>query len=279
MGNADPNESSGKPGTSDPQISIVVPAFNEASRLPRSLSLLCDYFDATSWSFEVLVIVEQCTDGTLEAAREAIAGHAGFHVIDNVVHRGKGYAVRSGMRQARGAIQFYMDADLSVPLEEIDQFLAHFEAHPEDDVLLGSRKHPGSRIERHQSFLRESMGKTFNAVLRSLSLLPFRDTQCGFKAFRREAAREIFALQTIDGFAFDVEVLLLAQSFGYRICELPVRWLNSPDSKVDIVRDSLRMLMDAFTVNRRVARCVAASHGKGKGKGKGKESRLKKPVG
>jgi dolichyl-phosphate beta-glucosyltransferase len=100
------------------------------------------------------------------------------------------------------------------------------------------------------------MGRTFNRILRSLSLLPFRDTQCGFKAFRREAAREIFALQTIDGFAFDVEVLLLAQALGCRIRELPVRWLNSPESKVHIVRDSLRMLMDAVTVRRRVARIL-----------------------
>ncbi len=149
-----------------------------------------------------------------------------------------------------------MDADLSVPLEEIDRFLAHFDAHPEDDVLLGSRQHPESRIERRQSFLRQTMGKTFNRILRSLSLLPFRDTQCGFKAFRRAAATEIFALQTLDGFAFDVEVLLLAQALGFRIGELPVRWLNSPESKVHIVRDSLRMLADAITVRRRVARIL-----------------------
>jgi dolichyl-phosphate beta-glucosyltransferase len=160
------------------------------------------------------------------------------------------------MQQARGGIVFYMDADLSVPLEEIGQFLAYFDAHPDIDVLLGSRQHPASRIERRQGILRQTMGKTFNRILRSLALLPFRDTQCGFKAFRRESAREIFALQTIDGFAFDVEVLLLAQAFGYRIGELPVRWLNSPESKVDIVRDSLRMLADAFTVQRRVSRII-----------------------
>jgi len=244
------------PGTSDPQISIVVPAYNEASRLPHSLKLLRDHFGACSRSIEILVVVEHSTDGTLELAREAVSEQANFHVIDNRVHRGKGNAVRSGMRQAKGAIQFYMDADLSVPLEDIELFLAHFEGHPEEDVLLGSRQHPGSRIERRQSLLRQTMGRMFNRVLRSLSLLPFRDTQCGFKAFRREAAREIFALQTIDGFAFDVEVLLLAQSLGYRIRELPVRWVNSPESKVNIVRDSLRMLVDAFTVRRRVARIL-----------------------
>jgi glycosyltransferase involved in cell wall biosynthesis len=247
------------PETSEPQVSIIVPAYNEALRLPHSLQLLRDHFGAASWSsrlFEVLVIVEHSTDGTLELAREATAGQANFHILDNRVQRGKGYAVRSGMRQARGALLFYMDADLSVPLEEIDRFLVHFEAHPQVDVLLGSRQHPASRIERRQNVLRQTMGRTFNRILRFLSLLPFRDTQCGFKAFRRQPAREIFALQTIDGFAFDVEVLLLAQALGFRIAELPVRWLNSPESKVHIIRDSLRMLLDAFTVQRRVSRIL-----------------------
>ena len=247
------------PGSPNPQVevSIVLPAYNEARRLPQSLRLLREH--VASWpspSFEVLIVVEHSTDGTLELAREAVSEQANFHVIDNRVHRGKGYAVRSGVRQARGAIVFFMDADLSVPLGEVDLFLAHFEAHPEDDVLVGSRQHPGSRIERRQSMLRQGMGKIFNRILRTLSLLPFRDTQCGFKAFRQKAALDVFSLQTIDGFAFDVEVLLLAQSLGYRIRELPVRWLNSPESKVRIVRDSLRMLLDAITVRRRVARIL-----------------------
>jgi dolichyl-phosphate beta-glucosyltransferase len=203
-----------------------------------------------------LIVVEHSTDGTLELAREAMAEQANFHVIDNGAQRGKGYAVRSGMRQARGSIVFYMDADLSVPLEEMERFLAHFKAHPEDTVLIGSRQHAESRIERHQSLLRETMGKVFNRVLRALTLLPYRDTQCGFKGFRREAAGEIFGLQTIDGFAFDVEVILLAQGLGYRVEELPVRWLNSPESKVHIVRDSARMLLDALTVRRRVGRTL-----------------------
>lgn len=239
------------PGSSDPQISIVIPAYNEASRLPESIRLLGEHF--ASWppgSVEVLIVVEQSTDGTLELARQR--EQANFRVIDNGPQRGKGHAVRCGVMQARGEIIFYMDADLSVPLEEIGAFLKHFETHPEDDVLLGSRQHPASQIEVRQGILRQTMGKTFNRVLRLFSLLPFRDTQCGFKAFRQKAARGIFARQTIDGFAFDVEVLLLAQALGYRIAELPVRWRNSPESKVNIVSDSLRMLLDAMSVRRRV---------------------------
>jgi len=221
--------------------------------------MLREYLCGKGWgsrSYEVLVVVEHSTDGTLELAREATAEQANFHVIDNRVQRGKGYAVRTGMLQARGAVVFYMDADLSVPLEEVEGFLAHLAAHPEDEVLLGSRQHPGSRIERRQGRMRQTMGKTFNGILRTLAVLPYRDTQCGFKAFRREAAREIFARTTVDGFAFDVEVLLLAQGLGYGIRELPVRWLNSQESKVHIVRDSLRMLGDALTVRRRVRRVL-----------------------
>jgi dolichyl-phosphate beta-glucosyltransferase len=248
------------PAASDPQVSIIIPAYNEAARLPHSLRLLGEYAGASSRSnrsFEVLVVVERSTDGTLELARKAAAELANFLVIDNQVHRGKGYAVRSGMRQARGAIAFYMDADLSVPLEEIDEFLAWFDEHPEEDVLIGSRQHPASRIERRQGLIRQTMGRTFNLILRCISLLPYRDTQCGFKAFRREAAREIFAAQTIDGFAFDVEVILLARALGCRIRELPVRWLNSTESKVHIVRDSLRMLVDIVIIRRRTARSLA----------------------
>jgi dolichyl-phosphate beta-glucosyltransferase len=245
--------------SSHPQLSIVVPAFNEARRLPQSLALLRDFFGPAAWppgAVEILIVVEHGTDGTLELARAAVAEQANFIVLDNRVQRGKGYAVRSGIRQARGDIIFFMDADLSVPLEEVPVFLAHFDSNPDDSVLLGSRQHARSRIERRQSLLRQSMGKIFNHILRTLSLIPFRDTQCGFKAFRRTAAQEIFPLQTIDGFAFDVEVILLAQSLGFRIAELPVRWLNSPESKVHIIRDSLRMLLDALTVRRRVRRIL-----------------------
>jgi dolichyl-phosphate beta-glucosyltransferase len=245
------------PGPPAPHLSIVIPAYNEARRLSHSLDLLREFF--SSWaagSVEILIVVEHSTDGTLDLAKQAVAEQANFQVIDNRVHRGKGFAVRSGMLQARGAIVLFMDADLSVPLEEIGKFLAWLDAHPADDVLLGSRQHADSRIERRQGLLRQTMGKTFNRVLRTLSLIPFRDTQCGFKAFRAAPAREIFALQTIDGFAFDVEIILLAQALGYRIAELPVRWLNSPESKVHIVGDSVRMLMDVFTMRTRVNRMV-----------------------
>jgi dolichyl-phosphate beta-glucosyltransferase len=242
------------PSGAELYLSIVVPVYNEALRLPLSLQRMVEHFGQFALPHEVLIVVEHSTDGTLELAQQAVAKQANFRVIDNEVQRGKGFAVRTGMLQARGEFIFYMDADLSVPLEEISRFLKHFEARQEYHILVGNRQHPESRIELRQTSLREKMGQLFNRLLRSLSLLEIKDTQCGFKAFRREAAREIFARQTIDGFAFDVEVLLLAEALGFQITDLPVRWINSPQSKVHIVRDSLRMLLDTLTIRCRIRR-------------------------
>lgn len=241
-----------------PYLSIVVPAFQEARRLPPTIAALAEFFRDFTRAYEVLIVVEQSADGTLEIAAALAAQQAHISVIDNGPQRGKGHAVRAGMQRARGDIVFFMDADLSVPLAEVPGFLRHFEEHPEVDVLLGNRQHAQSRITRRQSALRESMGKVFNRLLQSFALVALRDTQCGFKAFRRDACREIFARQTLDGFAFDVEVLLLAERLGYKIEDRPVEWINSPESKVHIFRDSWRMLLDAWRIRRLVERNVPA---------------------
>lgn len=245
-----------------PAVSIVIPAYNEARRLPPTMARLREWGREFTGTVEVLIIIERSRDGTLEIARELAAQQADFpgtiEVIDNLVQRGKGFAVRSGMQRAQGEVVFYMDADLSVPLAEVLRFLRHFAEHPSADVLVGNRQHAGSRITRAQSWLRRSMGQTFNRVLGALSINGFRDTQCGFKAFRRAACREVFARQHLDGFAFDVEVLLLASRLGFKIVDLPVEWINSPDSRVHIVRDSVRMLRDAVRVHATVERTLRA---------------------
>ena len=235
-----------------PYLSIVVPAYNEARRLPQTLDSLRDFGREFTRTVEVLLVVEHSRDGTLEIASEAARQQENFLAIDNGPQRGKGHAVRSGMLRARGAHVFYMDADLSVPLGEIGAFLAHFESHPEVDVLLGNRQHARSRIVRRQSPLRESMGKGFNRLLQTFGLASLHDTQCGFKAFRRDAAHAIFSRQQLDGFAFDVEVLLLAERLGLHISDLPVEWRNSADSRVRLVRDSLAMFRDLLRVRRLV---------------------------
>lgn len=236
----------------EPDVSLIIPAFNEATRLPQSLLKIVEFTGGNAFSYEVLVVVEKSTDGTLELAREIGAKQANFKIVDNEIQLGKGHAVRSGMLLAKGGIQFYMDADLSVPLEDVLFFLEYFRTHPEADVLLGNRQHKDSLILKKQSLLRRKMGQTFNRIIQSLSLLDVRDTQCGFKAFRKKASHEIFSRQRLDGFAFDVEVLLLAKKLGFNIADLPVHWANSPDSKVNIVRDSLQMFADTIKVRRLV---------------------------
>ena len=233
-----------------PFLSIVVPAYNEARRLPRTLDSLQKFGREFTRAWEVLLVVERSRDGTLEIASEAARQQENFLAIDNGPQRGKGHAVRSGMLRARGAHVFYLDADLSVPLGEIDAFLAYFAAHSDVDVLVGNRQHAGSRIVRRQSALRESMGQTFNRLLQTRGLASLHDTQCGFKAFRNPAAREIFSRQKLDGFAFDVEVLLLAQRLGFHSADLPVEWRNSADSRVRLVRDSFAMFRDLLRVRR-----------------------------
>ncbi|HWL51921.1 MAG TPA: dolichyl-phosphate beta-glucosyltransferase [Chthoniobacteraceae bacterium] len=241
-----------------PQLSIVVPAYNEERRLPDTLKALTGALEKWPFSCEVLIVVEKSRDATLEIARRAAGGDARFRVIAPGIQRGKGHAVRLGMLEARGEIDLFMDADLSVPLDEVPRLLAVFEQHPGAGVVIGSRKHAGSEILKRQSWMRQRMGESFNWLLRVMADISFRDTQCGFKAFRREAAQAVFSRQTIDGFAFDVELLLLADRLGFEVIEVPVRWINSGDSRVRIVRDSLTMLRDAIKVRRMVDRRLPA---------------------
>ena len=241
-----------------PYLSIVVPAYKEARRLPQTLDKLKGFLRGFTRTFEVLIVVERSADGTLELATGAARQQEKIFAIDAGPQRGKGHAVRTGVVRARGECIFYMDADLSVPIEEIDAFLAHFKNHPADDVLVGNRQHARSRIVCRQSALRESMGKGFNRLLQSLGLASVHDTQCGFKAFRRSAAHAIFSRQRLDGFAFDVEVLLLAERLGCNISDLPVEWRNSPDSRVRLVRDSFAMFRDMLRVRRLVDAAMRA---------------------
>lgn len=237
-------------------FSLVIPAYNEEKRLPASLRDIKSFFANFGSQVEIIVIIEKSTDRTVETARAETAGDERFHIIDNKVQRGKGYAVKCGMLRAKGDIVFFMDADLSTPLAEVVAFLTYFSEHPEVDVLIGSRAHAKSNVIKKQSWLRRNMGRTFNKFVQALSIKGIEDTQCGFKAFRARAAHEVFSRQTLDGFAFDVEALLLAKELGYKIAVLPVRWINSPDSKVHILLDPLKMLWDLIRIRRIVRKTV-----------------------
>jgi dolichyl-phosphate beta-glucosyltransferase len=236
------------PSQEAPEVSLVIPAYNEAHRLANSVRTLRQYLDTVSWSHEVILVVERSTDGTLDLARRLAAEQAAFHAIGNPEQRGKGYAVRCGMREARGRISFFMDADLSTPLCEIGRFIEVFQQKPKVQMLIGSRALAQSRIVRQQNWIRQRMGQIFNLLMRRITGLPFRDTQCGFKAFRAAARETLFAEQRLEGFAFDVEVLLLARRHGFGVEEVAVEWANAEGSKVHIIRDSWRMLRDAWAL-------------------------------
>lgn len=238
------------------KISLVVPAYNEEKRLPVSLQKMLVHFKNSPYEIEVLAIIEKSKDRTVEASQAVVKHDSRFQVIDNKVQRGKGYAVRSGMTRATGDLVFFMDADLSTPLDEVDAFVKHFNEHPSIDVAIGSREHARSQIVKSQHPLRKNMGRIFNKFVQLLAGEGITDTQCGFKAFRRDACQEIFSRQKLDGFAFDVEVLMLARLLGFKIDVLPVKWVNDEDSKVRIVRDSLKMLRDLIKTRWLVARSL-----------------------
>ena len=231
-----------------PAVSIVIPARNEALRLPPSIRKIREAFPEESWEF--LVVVEKSTDGTCDLAREAAGGDSRFEVVCNPVARGKGYAVKTGMLQARGDWIFFMDADLSVPLRFVREFLKERDTA---DILIGSRRHPASVLPVRQPWAREFSGRVFNFAIRLLGITRLEDTQCGFKAFRRDAAREIFSRVGQDGFGFDVEALLIGEKLGYTIRELPVEWSDVKGTKVSAL-NGFAALRDAVLAARRVRR-------------------------
>ena len=241
-----------------PYLSLVVPAYNESKRIKRSLSDIKAFFNTLTSDIEVILVIEKITDGTVDIAQQLVGGDARFRIIANDVQKGKGYAVKTGMLAARGKYVFFMDLDLSTPLVEVLAFLHYFEGHPESQILIGSRQHKESQLLKRQNPLRQKMGQIFNMFVQTFAVKGIRDTQCGFKAFRSNTVKPIFSRQQINGFSFDVEILLLADGLGYKIDVLPVKWINSPESKVRIVRDSLKMFFDLLKMKRLVRKTFRA---------------------
>jgi len=237
---------------------LVVPAYNEERRLPTSIRDIRSFMPVLGVNWELICVIEKSTDQTVVKATEAAGADPHVQVIDNKVQRGKGYAVKSGMLRARGDFVFFMDADLSTPLSEIVKFMAEFAADPQAQVLIGSRAHAKSQIIKRQSLFRQTLGRTFNKFVRIFGVEGLEDTQCGFKAFRRQVVAPIFERQTLDGFAFDVEILMLAEEMGLKIRSIPVQWVNSPDSKVRILIDPLKMLWDLIRIRSIVRRTLRA---------------------
>lgn len=231
-------------------VSIVIPAYAEEHRIGRAVTALRRFAGGFPRLREVIIVVEPSGDRTVEVAHEAADGDPLIRMHVEEGHRGKGYAVRLGMLMAEGDLVFFMDTDLSVPLSHVAPFVGVFDGQPGTDIVIGNRRLPSSVIARHQSWLRERAGRCFNRAVRALGLSASTDTQCGFKAFRREAAREIFGRAQIDGFAFDTEILLLAQRLGCHIEERPVEWFNDHESKFRALSDGWRSLRDLWRVRR-----------------------------
>jgi dolichyl-phosphate beta-glucosyltransferase len=239
-----------------PLLSLVIPAYNEAGRLPATIRRIEKH--RRSWNFysEIIIVVEPSEDETLALAESAAKTVPQLVVLTHHEKRGKGFAVRSGMLRAKGEFIFFTDADLSTPLEDLDASLQRFRKDRSIHVIVGNRQHPDTRILVHQSRAREWMGKVFNRLAQTMTGLKIRDTQCGFKGFRHRAAKEIFGRQRIDGFSFDVEVLLLARAMGFSTVEVPVHWTNSAASRVRVFRDSMAMLGDLFRIRRLVKKTL-----------------------
>jgi glycosyltransferase involved in cell wall biosynthesis len=232
-----------------PELSVIIPAFNEEKRLGRTLARIREYFAGGSmWpgEIEVIVVDDGSSDGTARVARDSAREMPSLRLVSNPVNHGKGYSVRQGMLAARGRIALFTDADLSTPIEESEKLRAAIEAGY--DAAIGSRAIDRSLIAVHQSRFREVAGMIFNGLVRLITGLPFHDTQCGFKAFVRERCRIVFEQQRIGWFGFDPEILFLARRHGLRIAEVPVRWAHDPATKVRVVSDSLRMLGDLLYI-------------------------------
>jgi len=228
-----------------PQLSIIIPSYNEEARLPATLERIAAYILASGRETEVLVVDDGSKDGTAEAAEKFRGQIPLLRVVSNGRNRGKGFSVRHGMQEAHGFMVLFTDADLSAPIEEADKLLAALADH---DVAIGSRALDRNLIFVHESPFREFAGIVFNTIVRVILRLPFVDTQCGFKAFRRERCGILFEQQRIERFGFDPELLYLARHHGLRSVEIPVRWGHSPATKVNMLRDSVQMFLDVFTI-------------------------------
>jgi dolichyl-phosphate beta-glucosyltransferase len=230
---------------STPLISLIIPAYNEENRLPRALEQVFTFLEQQSFPFEVVVVENGSTDRTLEIANAFAAAKPNLLVIHEET-KGKGIAVKRGVLAAHGEYRFLCDTDLSMPIEEILKFLPP--QLNDFDVAIGSREAPGS-IRYDEPSYRHWGGRMVNLLIRMLILPGFQDTQCGFKCFRAATTLPLFEQQTLFGWSFDIELLYLARKRKLRIKEVPINWYFDPDSKVNAVRDALKMISDIFRIH------------------------------
>ncbi|MBE0425214.1 MAG: glycosyltransferase family 2 protein [Nitrospirae bacterium] len=227
-------------------ISVIIPAYNESGRILTTLGRIDEYLRSCFKNYEIIVVNDGSFDNTGDIVLGAGEKITSVKYIGYQPNRGKGYALRQGVAHSTGDIVLISDADLSTPIEELEKLLNFYESGA--DVIIGSRALAESQIVVRQPWWREFMGKTFNRFVKNLLLKDFQDTQCGFKLFRGHVAREIFSHSCIDRFAYDVEILYIAGKAGYKIKEVPIRWINSPDSRVRPLKDSFQTALDVLKI-------------------------------
>jgi glycosyltransferase involved in cell wall biosynthesis len=231
-------------------ISIVIPAYNEEKRLPATLDSVLSYLDRKQFAdAEVLVVDDGSTDQTAPVVEARAAADPRLRLLCNPGNKGKGYSVRHGMLAAKNEWVLFSDADLSAPIEELDK-LSDAVARENAAVAIGSRALDRSLIQTHQSVFRENAGRIFNLLMRISTGLPFWDTQCGFKLFRRDAAQAVFSRLQLERFGFDAEALFIARMHKFKTIEIPVRWSHADGTKVSMVGDSVDMFIDLLRVRR-----------------------------
>lgn len=224
-------------------LSVVIPTYNEASRIGESLQSMLPFLERRGKTFEILVVDDGSVDATVEVASEF--SHRGVWVLELARNRGKGAALRHGVVASRGERVLLSDADLSTPIQEVERLEPLLDRA---DVILGSRSVEGARIEQHQPWHRVWMGKIFNLLIRALGIGDFHDTQCGFKLIRGDLARALFPKLTVDRFAWDVELIWEARRAGLTLIEVGVEWHDSPASRVRPMRDAPQMFLDVLRV-------------------------------
>lgn len=227
-------------------LSVVIPAYNEEFRLPKTLECIFEYLQIRPYQAEIIVVDDGSSDRTIEIVNSSRQKYPRLRLVSNAENRGKGFSVRHGMIEAQGEIALFTDADLSTPIEEADKLLAALQMGY--DVAIGSRAIDRNLIEVHQSRVREQAGILFNRLVRWIMGIELSDTQCGFKAFRMERARVIFEQQRIERFGFDPEILFLANRNGLRVAEVAVRWSHDAGTKVNVAADGIRMFLELLWI-------------------------------
>lgn len=228
-------------------LSIIIPAFNEEKRISNTLSRIHKFLSCKNYDFEVIFVDDGSLDGTIaNASSSQLFKDGKLKIVKNGKNMGKGFSVRNGCMHSCGDYVLLSDADLSTPIEELDKCFSYIDKG--NDIVIGSRSSAGSEVKIRQPWYREAMGKTFNLFVKSLIMDEFKDTQCGFKLFKGDVARNIASQMKINGFCFDVEMLYLARTKGYNVCEVGVLWENSPESKVRLISSPLSMFLDLLRI-------------------------------